>query len=539
MNKKIMAFFIFTLLTTLVLPDIKAVINESFKEDNKTYSTLKNNIITQNGMILDQDLDSNGKGYSVIHLWGSHYEMGYAQAELLGDYIVKAVNENKKHIGNNYNSFREIIANATFMPSEVEDEFNGMADCLSTTYPSSNIDKIDLKVLNTIGDWEYACRSHTCWGRYVEAPIKTLSTRRLDYPIPYSSGYHHVLCACSPDDGSPSWVSLGWPGVVLAVTGVNEYGTLVSLHDYNSYITDFSAGRMPRMVACRYALTYVNNQDISKHLDDIYNELQNYEIMTSSFLNYYAPEGYGGVMTCNPLQSTGPDFYDLRRPNENWHHGQAMITTNAWTDGTYTPPDEYFGADAYYNDETPKTLESHWDLLNTGGGIYLNAHILSVAYRNHGDMTIWAEGKLDIFGKRTKRLEWEWDDLFNLEKPSKPTIDGSTNGKKGVEYEYTFYSVDPAEDDLYYCINWGDNTEEICIGPYESGTQATAKHIWNNQGNYVIKVKAKDEKGFESEWTTLSVSMPKNKATNLIPIFQQYLEQHPIIYRLIKLLFSI
>ena len=40
-----------------------------------------------------------------------------------------------------------------------------------------------------------------------------------------------------------------------------------------------------------------------------------------------------------------------------------MITTNRQTDGTTTPGDEDFGADDYYDDESPKTLESHWDLL--------------------------------------------------------------------------------------------------------------------------------------------------------------------------------
>jgi hypothetical protein len=149
--------------------------------------------------------------------------------------------------------------------------------------------------------------------------------------------------------------------------------------------------------------------DISTHLSDVYAELQEYELMTGTFLNYYTPEGHGGVLVGYPYRS-GPDFYYLRRPQEVWHHGEALITTNAWTDGTYTPADENFGADAYYDDESPKTLESHWDLLaNSGNGL----HQLSVAYRGRGDMTIWADGRL-TGGNRTPRLEWEWTQLFGL-----------------------------------------------------------------------------------------------------------------------------
>jgi hypothetical protein len=164
---------------------------------------------------------------------------------------------------------------------------------------------------------------------------------------------------------------------------------------------------MPREVAARYALTLPTSGDPSTHLASVFAELQLYEIMTGGFVNYYTPEGHGGVMTANPYQS-GPDFYHLRLPQGVWHHGEAMITTNQFTDGTSTPGDEDFGADAYYGDESPKTLESHWSLL-AGGGNPL--HTMSVAYRGRGDMTIWADGRMEGAG-RTPRLEWEWSALF-------------------------------------------------------------------------------------------------------------------------------
>ncbi len=366
----------------------------------------------QNGVILDQQLDADNKGYTVIRVWGSHYEMGYAQASLLGDYIVQGVNETKAYLDQfgMYDYVRGIMANALWMPPGIEDEFDAIVDCLAITHPEEHIDELDLKVACTTGEWLYGCRSHTCWGRYVATSIKTLSTRRLDFPTLYPSMNHHVLCARDPDDGSPCWVNVGWPGIVTAATGVNEFGTVVSLHDYYCD-TDFSAERMPRMVACRYARTFATDPDVSTHLATVYSELQTYEIMTGSFVNYYAPEGHGSVMACHPYNAEpDPDFYNLRIPQGVWHHGEVMITTNTWTDGTTTPVDEDFGADAYYDDETPKTLESHWNLLATAGD---GLHQLSVAYRGRNDMTIWSDGRLDDGnGGRTPRLEWEWIDLF-------------------------------------------------------------------------------------------------------------------------------
>ncbi|HUU98898.1 MAG TPA: hypothetical protein VM487_24465 [Phycisphaerae bacterium] len=371
--------------------------------------------LAQNGVILDQQLDENGKGYTVIRVWGSHYEMGYAQAQLLGDYIVQGVNDTKTFLGGNYDYVRAIMAGAVWMPPGIEDEIDAAVDCLAVTHPQESIDELDLKVTCTAGEWLYGCRSHTCWGRYVAEPIKTLSTRRLDFGTVLPSMNHHVLCTRDPADGSPRWVNLGWAGLPTAATGVNEFGTLVSLHDYQCQ-TDFAPGRMPRMIACRYALTFASDPDVSTHLDTVYTELQDYEIMTGSFVNYYAPEGYGGVMVCYPYQG-GPDFYYCRAPQKVWHHGEAMITTNAWTDGTYTPADENFGADAYYDDESPKTLESHWHLLANSTSL----HQLSVAYRGREDMTIWADGRLDP--GRTPRLEYEWYQLFDA-----PVCPGDLDG---------------------------------------------------------------------------------------------------------------
>ncbi len=512
MNKKIVGIFMCMLLIESSFIAIGNVVDNVYIKQNFENEIDKTNYKTsQNGVILDQVLDENNKGYTIIHIWGSHYEMGYAQAELLGEYIIIVINDIKDYVGDYYNQIRDLMSESIWLPEEIEYEFDGMLDYLKNAYPSENIDKLDLKVMNTLGDWAYgfSCRSHSCWGRYVSNPIKTLSTRRLDFASVVPSANHHVLCARDPNDGSTRWVNLGPPGYILTPTSVNEYGVLVSSHDYNSYDTDFTGNRMPRMVAFRYATTFAINPDLSTHLNDIYNEMQNYEMMTGSFLNYYAPEGYGGVMTFNPLQS-GPDFYHLRTPQENWHHGEAIITTNAWTDGTFTPEDEDFNADIYYDDESPKTLESHWDLLHYDGGGNRGLHQLSVAYRNREDMTIWFDGRLSNIGKRTPRLEWEWGDLFS-EPPLTPVINGPTSGNVGEEQVYTFNAIDPDGDNIYYCIDWGDNSNEVCIGPFPSGTEQTSSHTWNEEGTYIIRAKTRDIHNAESDWVNFEVTMPKNK----------------------------
>jgi glutaredoxin len=107
--------------------------------------------------------------------------------------------------------------------------------------------------------------------------------------------------------------------------------------------------------------------------------------------------------------------------------------------------------------------------------------------------------------------------------PDTPAITGPTNGKSGIEYTYYARTNDPDGDQVYYWFDWGDGTNSGWVGSYPSGETGNANHTWNEQGTYQIKVKAIDQWGAESDWGTLEVSMPRNKAINR-PLFLQFLQ---------------
>jgi hypothetical protein len=107
--------------------------------------------------------------------------------------------------------------------------------------------------------------------------------------------------------------------------------------------------------------------------------------------------------------------------------------------------------------------------------------------------------------------------------PNAPIITGTTSGKVGVEYTYTFNSLDPDGDDIVYCIQWGDGTGEICIGPYLSGEDVTASHIFEEEGSYTIRAKTEDANEAESPWGELEITMPRNKVI-INTLFLKFLE---------------
>jgi len=98
--------------------------------------------------------------------------------------------------------------------------------------------------------------------------------------------------------------------------------------------------------------------------------------------------------------------------------------------------------------------------------------------------------------------------------PTKPIVTGPIQGTRG--YNYTFYakSTDPNNDQLFYKWDWNDGNISDWVGPYDSGEQISAIHKWNLNGTYIIKVKARDSYGHESNWGTLNIIIPKVKKTN-------------------------
>jgi hypothetical protein len=124
--------------------------------------------------------------------------------------------------------------------------------------------------------------------------------------------------------------------------------------------------------------------------------------------------------------------------------------------------------------------------------------------------------------------------------PEKPGIpDGNSSGGVNVEYTYTASTTDPNGDKLYYLFDWGDGNFSGWTGPYNSGEIAEMSHKWTEEGNYEIKVKAKDDHGVQSEWSDpLSVSMPKNKILINTP-FIDFLENHPHIFPLLQRIFGL
>jgi hypothetical protein len=122
--------------------------------------------------------------------------------------------------------------------------------------------------------------------------------------------------------------------------------------------------------------------------------------------------------------------------------------------------------------------------------------------------------------------------------PSLPLITGPSTGKIEISYDYDFVSTDPEGYGLYYSIDWGDDTGILYVGPYDSGLAFTLNHTWIETGTYVIKAKAKDIFGAESDWANLEIVITKSKSVSN-SFTMKLLERFPNIIQIVKVLLKL
>ena len=140
-----------------------------------------------------------------------------------------------------------------------------------------------------------------------------------------------------------------------------------------------------------------------------------------------------------------------------------------------------------------------------------------------GDITDW-EGPYDPGTIVTKTHTWMGQGLFNVKTKSKdrwddswwstgfpvrignwppdpPEVSGPKNGNINQVLTYNFITADFEGEDVYYYVEWGDGTHDDWFGPYPSGQEVSASHMWSEDNIYEIRAKAKDIQDLEGEWS--------------------------------------
>lgn len=212
------------------------------------------------------------KGLRVLRLKGTPRERGYAHGYHLAREVMQLFNRYGGMIARDRGRYENVIRREVrerFAFSEgIREEIAGMLAGIGArlgheglaTYLGRPIDETDLLAMQALPDWyPLACSSFVAWGAL--APGGPVAGRNLDFFVHPVLLENHVIIVNARSGGGArrAWATITWPGLVGALTGMNEDGTVAFLHDANAPFDEAPFGEplkscLPRMLAARRIL---------------------------------------------------------------------------------------------------------------------------------------------------------------------------------------------------------------------------------------------------------------------------------------------
>jgi hypothetical protein len=190
--------------------------------------------------------------------------------------------------------------------------------------------------------------------------------------------------------------------------------------------------------------------------------------------------------------------------NPNPDDGEIMVDPEiilSWT-GDDPDPGDIATYDVYLSENSPP-----WQVVSNQSE---NTYDPTGALNNYTTY-YWKIVSWDYHGASIEGPIWEFTtgNLSN-KPPTVPIISGPKVVGPNVLISFSALSTDPESSQISYMWDWGDGNISDWLGPYESGEIAPANYTWTKPGNYTIKVKAKDTRDEESDWSELhNISIAK------------------------------
>ncbi len=180
-----------------------------------------------------------------------------------------------------------------------------------------------------------------------------------------------------------------------------------------------------------------------------------------------------------------------------------------WLRGAHKGGVAFWGATDYsYWDEDDileKSMFKAWwiDNIETIGGMTNMGLYYLYQYYSGGGMSQYYFEEYNVLGDSSVKVQRGAGTINTPpDTPSQPS--GPSTGEINVDYAFITSTIDVQHDPVYYMVSWGDGVSDW-LGPYPSGETVNFSHHWTVIGDYPISVKAKDDKGAESSWSSSAV----------------------------------
>jgi len=264
----------------------------------------------------------------VLHVYGSYYEMGRQQVELLGPVARRMFDYHREKYRSALQAggwrVRVMDAGMSVLPwlgplyeeSGAFDEMNGMADALGV----SRSDFLRAEAAASFGSTVFvATRSATADGGAIIG-------RNVDWDDGNGT-MRPVLTHFHPDNGDLAYIIGGWPLISLPAIGINEKGFALS---FNFFVVDEILGIPPQMRDRRALQTAATVADGLR----VFTEVRKRAM--PSFMVMADATGDIAMIECTPSE------YAVFRPDGDWFAQANHARTEAMI-----PFDRYRAADSF------------------------------------------------------------------------------------------------------------------------------------------------------------------------------------------------
>ncbi|MBI5726456.1 MAG: hypothetical protein HY965_01280, partial [Ignavibacteriales bacterium] len=192
---------------------------------------------------------SNANNLTVIKVWGSHQERGYAVGSLMADKIETLLNNyiRGRFPSNYYLYARLLLQDSTHLKFEEKyiEEAKAMIEGMKSVRAISS-DYLDLLIANSFLDIlgflssennessKYGCSSLMSWGNATSGTFlqgKSIITRNLDWEPDTNLCAHQVMVIHIPSETNEQpWAMIGFVGQMGVLSGTNASGLTVFQH---------------------------------------------------------------------------------------------------------------------------------------------------------------------------------------------------------------------------------------------------------------------------------------------------------------------
>lgn len=210
------------------------------------------------------------QGVPVLRVWGTASERGYAQGYLFGERIVRLLNANLKNFfdldggSTAYDGAAMLLMTTMRIAPEYQQEMEGIVEgAIAKFGEKATVAALgrplayrDLVTINCLSDMpRFGCSSFAVWGALTKDG-KTLAGRNLDWHRVPGLDDEEVVVVYQPDAQrrTMGWVSITWPGFIGCLTGMNDEGVTLSVHDVYCDSPTVPVGLTPRGLLLREAI---------------------------------------------------------------------------------------------------------------------------------------------------------------------------------------------------------------------------------------------------------------------------------------------